>query len=146
MKINEDLIIKNKTLGQIETTVEEQNPTILYESSAGNASTNLTLSSDIKNFKKIVIYYYDNETKTYSSKTILSLNASSIKSNLDIVHAHYGDGYPIHIIAENIEFSGTKVTKSGIYWTNMATGGGSNSNKAGSSSFYITKILGYKVL
>lgn len=117
----------------IEKAINALKPTILFQ---GTVQENFTLSDDISNYKKITIYYYDNNGSRYSVTVDNSAKANDITVALSGI---YNGG----------EYFNTKVRMYRIVGKNVSAGGYAEFNFTNSAIEYykqitITLVEGYK--
>jgi hypothetical protein len=140
MKINEDLIIgeKSTTLGQVATDVENLKGYVLYDTYNASYNTTITLSDSTQNYKYLRIYYYSNDP-IYGSIDILNPYDKEVGlwSFFPSSDGMYVKGQIFHIYDTTIAPRDSKVREINLY-----TGGCAPTSNT--QIVRIRKVIGYK--
>ena len=119
----------------------------LYETNNPSTGNTLTLTDNISNYKRIVIYAWDSELNNHYTTEVYNNGSSTIDFVMKNAQANYGSGsYTVHQTFTNVSISDKTLTKGYRTYVNVSqnavqsqtsTGGTSNSSR-------IEKIVGYK--
>lgn len=120
---------------KLKEQLEKLTPHILWEGEAGDVTT-ITLSEDISNYKRIKVFYNDNNSQCLSSE-IYNNGKSNVIIPLFTVFNH--DTY--HLLKfKSISIEGSKIFNSGIFTFDFA-----NKTINYNNEIIITRIEGYKI-
>lgn len=111
---------------------------------SGSSSTTLTLSESVLNFKKVIIYYNDNDNR----KASITVNGNG---SWNVTMAHSGNWgspvyYALRVKGGTFTVNGTSIsiTSTGANYTVDLKTSGSYQFFDTATTWYITKVVGYK--
>lgn len=120
---------------KLDEQVKKLTPIVLWEGDTNDTDNNVVLSDDISNYKKIKIYFHDNDQQ-YGSQEIYNNNANEIRVSLFSLF-NSGEYFNVKMVSKNI--IGNR-----IYGIGQGNFDFNDKSTYFDNSIYFTRVEGYK--